>query len=330
MSRRRAFCYNGAMKNTICAASASVAVLVSAAAGAASLKEAYAPYFKVGVALSGRVFSRPGSPEAALAAREFSSITAENEMKPEGLQPREGDFRWGAADRFVEFGERNGMKIIGHCLVWHSQTPGWFFRNADGSKADRETLIRRMRDHIHAVVGRYKGRVHGWDVVNEAFDDSGRLHPSPWRDGIGDAFMEFAFRFAHEADPDAELYYNDYNMFSRGKRRGVVQMVRDFKAKGIRIDAVGLQTHAGLTSPAVSEYEATIVALAEAGVAALGGAAMIHAGATVIDSLPHGSFFHATGGAVFMDIRARLRLIPYEAAIGLVSTLAAVGVYLVR
>ena len=173
------------MKKTISVISAVAAILGSTAIHAASLKDVYAPYFKGGVALSGRMFCRPDSQEGALASREFSSITAENEMKPAALQPQEGKFRWDVSDRFVEFGERNGMKIVGHCLVWHSQTPQWMFSSADGTKAGRETLIRRMRDHIHAVVGRYRGRVHGWDVVNEAFGDQGQLHPSPWRDGIG-------------------------------------------------------------------------------------------------------------------------------------------------
>ena len=236
---------------------------------AETLRSAFAPAFKVGAAINARAYVHGESPVGKLVAREFSSITAENEMKPMSLQPREGEFRWETADKFVAFGERHGMKIIGHCLVWHSQTPDWFFTNPDGSKATREQLIDRMRTHIHAVVGRYKGRVHGWDVVNEAFDDRGNLHPSPWKDGIGDDFIELAFRFAHEADPDAELYYNDFNMFTSGKRKGVVRLVRDLKAKGVRIDAVGLQSHAHVSSPAVADYEATIVALGEAGVKAM-------------------------------------------------------------
>ena len=238
---------------------------LSCLAQARTLKEAYAPHFKVGAAINGGAFLRAGSPVGAVAAREFSSITPENEMKPASLQPREGQFRWDVADRFVAFGEQHKMKIIGHCLVWHNQTPDWFFKNADGSKADRETLIARMRAHIHAVVGRYKGRVHGWDVVNEAFDDRGRIHPSPWRDGIGEDFLELAFTFAHEADPDAELYYNDFNMFQRGKRAGVVRMLQRFKEKGVFITGVGLQCHTALHGARVEEYEETIKAIAAEG-----------------------------------------------------------------
>ena len=247
---------------------AAAAVLsVGAIFGADGIKDAMP--FKFGVAIPARIFMRAPNDATRLVERHFNSITPENEMKPASLQPKEGEFRWDVSDRFVAFGEKNKMKIIGHCLVWHNQTPHWFFVNADGSKADRETLIARMRAHIHAVVGRYKGRIHGWDVVNEAFDDGGRLNPSPWRDGIGEDFIELAFRFAHEADPDAELYYNDFNMFTAGKRRGVVEMVRKFKEKGVRIDAVGLQSHAGLKGPKVEEYEATIEALASVGVKAM-------------------------------------------------------------
>jgi len=245
------------------------AVCLATVTAFGGIKDAYTGRFHVGAALGKWVYEQTPNAESDIVAANFSSITAENEMKPERVQPREGEFHWDSADKFVAFGERHGMKIIGHCLVWHYQTPDWFFKNADGSKADRETLIARMRAHIHAVVGRYKGRIHGWDVVNEAFDDGGRLHPSPWRDGIGEDFIELAFRFAHEADPDAELYYNDFNMFTAGKRRGVVEMVRKFKEKGVRIDAVGLQSHAGLKGPKVEEYEATIEALASVGVKAM-------------------------------------------------------------
>ena len=248
------------MVSTVCLAT------VSAFGG---IKDAYTGRFHVGAALGKWVYEQTPNAESDLVAANFSSITAENEMKPERVQPREGEFHWDSADKFVAFGERHGMKIIGHCLVWHYQTPDWFFKNADGSKADRETLIARMRTHIHAVVGRYKGRVHGWDVVNEAFDDAGALHPSPWRDGIGEDFIEPAFRFAHEADPDAELYYNDFNMFNPNKVAGVLRMVREFRAKGVRIDGVGLQSHNGLGGPAVADYERSIQRIGAEGVKAM-------------------------------------------------------------
>ena len=245
------------------------AVCLAAASAFSGVKDAYTGRFHVGAALGKWVYEQTPNAESDIVAANFSSITAENEMKPERVQPREGEFHWDSADKFVAFGERHGMKIIGHCLVWHYQTPDWFFKNAEGSKADRETLIARMRTHIHAVVGRYKGRVHGWDVVNEAFDDAGNLHPSPWRDGIGEDFIELAFRFAHEADPDAELCYNDFNMFNQNKIAGVLRMVREFRAKGVRIDGVGLQSHNGLGGPAVADYERSIQRIGAEGVKAM-------------------------------------------------------------
>lgn len=250
---------------------AAIAALAAACglAASAGIKDSYVGRFRLGAAVAARVYAGAHNEETRIVEENFDSITPENEMKPDSIQPAEGEFRWDMADRFVAFGEKNHMKIIGHCLVWHNQTPRWFFENPDGSKADRETLIRRMREHIHAVVGRYKGRIHGWDVVNEAFDDAGNLHPSPWRDGIGDDFIELAFMFAHEADPHAELYYNDFNMFAKGKREGVVKMLRVFKAKGIRIDAVGLQSHGSLNSPKIEEYEDTIKAIAAEGAKAM-------------------------------------------------------------
>ena len=251
--------------------SALLAVCVTAVCAAGNsddpvLKDAFAGRFRIGAAISGGVWEGRRVRERLTVERHFDSITAENEMKPESLQPREGEFRFERSDRFVEFGEKNKMKIIGHCLVWHNQMPRWFFVGNDGREVDRETLIARMRTHIKTVVGRYRSRVHGWDVVNEAFDDRGRLHDSPWLRIIGSDFVELAFLFAHEADPDAELYYNDFGMASSGKRRGVVRMVRDFRNKGVRIDGVGMQTHVSLTNPSLSEWESSLEAFAAEGV----------------------------------------------------------------
>ena len=233
-------------------------------AAGASLREAYAPHFNVGVALGRNEVADPAS--RALAAREFSSATVENVMKPCVVQPREGVFRWDAADDFVSFAEKSGMKVIGHCLVWHSQTAAWMFEGPDGKPASRELMIERMRKHIHAVVGRYKGRVKGWDVVNEAIEGDGSYRKSRWLEQVGGDYIALAFKFAHEADPDAELYYNDYGMASRGKREAVVRLVRDLKAKGLRIDGVGMQSHVSLKDPNLCEYEKSLAAFAAEGV----------------------------------------------------------------
>src|SRR4029079_18565766 len=153
----------------------------------------------------------------------------------------------------------------GHNLVWHQQTSAWVFQGTDGKPADRETLLARMRDHIHTVVGRYKGRIHGWDVVNEAIDEDGSLRKAPWHDGIGDDYVAKAFEFAHEADPDAELYYNDYNLEKPAKRAGVIRLVKDLKARGLRIDGIGNQGHWRLETPTIGEIEDALVDLHSTG-----------------------------------------------------------------
>ena len=248
------------MKRSISA----VMLFVAAALGAAPLREAYAPYFKVGVALGVKDLAKEEVRE--IAAREFSSATAENCMKAAELQPKEGVFRWKRADEFVDFCERAKMKTIGHCLVWHSQPAEWMFTGPDGKPSSRELLVERMRAHIFAVVGRYRGRVKGWDVVNEAFDSKGEMSKTKWFRQIGPDYIELAFRFAHEADPEAELYYNDFGMDGAKKREAVCAMIRDLKRKGVRIDGIGMQTHVNLKYPDLREYEKSLAAFAAEGV----------------------------------------------------------------
>ena len=236
-------------------------------ANAEGLKDALGGSFLVGTALNTQQTGMGGDERVSRVIEEnFNCIVAENCMKPESLQPSEGKFRWRKADRFVEFGEKHGMTVIGHVLVWHAQTPEWFFKNAEGGDATREQLIGRMRSHIYAVVGRYKGRIKGWDVVNEAFEDDGSYRQSPWYRIIGPDYIELAFRFAHEADPGAELYYNDFSMSVPAKRQAVCRVVKALKEKGVRIDGVGMQSHNGLTWPSLSDYEASIDAFADLGV----------------------------------------------------------------
>jgi endo-1,4-beta-xylanase len=153
------------------------------------------------------------------------------------------------------------MQVVGHNLVWHSQTGAWVFQGADGTPADRDTLLARMRDHIRTVVGRYKGRIHGWDVVNEAIDEDGSMRKSPWQLGIGDDYVAKAFEFAHEADPDAELYYNDFNLEKPAKRAGVIALVKDLQARKLRIDGIGNQAHWRLDTPTVAQIDEALVDL---------------------------------------------------------------------
>ncbi len=139
----------------------------------------------------------------AIVTRHFDSATPENLLKWEAVHPEPGRYNFEPADRYVAFAEKRGMTVIGHVLVWHSQTPAWVFEGKDGAALDRETALSRMREHIRTVVGRYKGRIKGWDVVNEAIDDGpeGAMRKSRWREAIGDDYIAKAFEYAHEADP---------------------------------------------------------------------------------------------------------------------------------
>jgi endo-1,4-beta-xylanase len=183
--------------------------------------------------------------ETAIATRHFSALTAENSMKPEALQPAEDRFTFDEADRLVEIAEQCHATPIGHTLVWHAQTPAWFFVGPDGGPAGRDLALARLRTHIDTVVGRYKGRVRQWDVVNEALSDApgGWLRPSPWRDTIGDDFIAEAFRAAHAVDPSAILIYNDYNIELPDKREKALRLLRSLRDEDVPIHAVGIQAH---------------------------------------------------------------------------------------
>lgn len=225
-----------------------------------TLRKAFADDFLMGAALNlGQVDGR-NSKAGDIAAGQFSSLTAENEMKWQTIHPQPEVYQFKAADAYAEFAAKNAMKLIGHTLVWHSQTPAWVFQSKDGQPATRDELLARMRDHIHTVVGRYKGMVLGWDVVNEALSDGGPeiLRDSPWRRIIGDDFIDHAFRFAREADPKAKLYYNDYGLENPRKRANCVKLLKGMLERGVPIDAVGTQSHFQLSKPPTDEIEKTI------------------------------------------------------------------------
>lgn len=228
-----------------------------------TLKDAYSSEFYIGTALSVEQLSGKDSKSLEIAKKHFNSIVAENCMKSAEIRPVNGEFFFNQADKFVEFGEKNNMLIIGHTLIWHSQAPDWFFIDDKGNQVSREVLIERMRTHIHTTVGRYKRRIHGWDVVNEAVEDDGSLRKSKFLEIIGEDYVKLAFQFAHEADPDAELYYNDYSMDKEPKRNGVIKLVQSIKDAGLRIDAVGMQGHVGLNYPDLNEFEKSLVAFSK-------------------------------------------------------------------
>ncbi|CAL9673748.1 hypothetical protein SUDANB1_07679 [Streptomyces sp. enrichment culture] len=196
--------------------------------------------------------------------REFNSVTAENEMKWDATEPSRGSFTFSRADQIANRAQARGQRLRGHTLVWHSQLPGWV-----GSIRDANTLRGVMNNHITTVMNRYKGRIHSWDVVNEAFADggSGQMRGSVFRDVLGTGFIEQAFRTARSADPAAKLCYNDYNIenWSDAKTQGVYRMVRDFKSRGVPIDCVGLQAHFGAGGPPGS-FQTTLSSFAALGV----------------------------------------------------------------
>ncbi len=225
---------------------------------AADLKSTFESKFKMGVAINGSMLLGPDNKSLDLAKTQFNSLTLENGLKWERVHPQPNQYNFDLTDKYVDFGEQNNMQIVGHVLVWHNQTPDWVFRQKNGDLLTRKQLLERLKDHIQTVVGRYRGRIHGWDVVNEAIKEDGTLRDTLWREIIGDDYIEYAFRFAHEADPEAELYYNDYNMHRRKKSIGAVKIAKVLKRKGLRIDGIGMQAHWGMDYPMPGEAEAAI------------------------------------------------------------------------
>ena len=229
------------------------------------LKDAAPPGMLIGVAL-GRNQTTGQDPHVAdLVPRHFNSLTAENELKWERVHPEPDRYDFGPADRAVAFGETHGLAVIGHVLLWHQQTPEWVFAGEDGKPLDRETALGRLRTHIQKVAGRYRGRIKGWDVVNEAVNDDGTLRQTPWLESIGEDYIARAFEFAREADPESELYYNDYNVWKPEKRAAILKLVTQLRGDGLRVDGVGAQGHWLLGDPSLAEIEAMITDVTEAG-----------------------------------------------------------------
>jgi endo-1,4-beta-xylanase len=235
--------------------------------GQTTLKDAYQGMFRIGAALNPAQFEERDPRTNPIIAAQFNSISPENALKWQSLHPRPGSegYDFAAADRYVAFGEKHKMFIVGHTLVWHSETPRWVFENEQGQPLTREALLERMQDHIRTVVGRYKGKIHGWDVVNEALNEDGTMRQSPWYRIIGDDFILKAFQFAHEADPNAELYYNDYSLENEAKRKGAVELMKKLIAAKAPIAGIGLQGHNRLETPTAQAVEDTIKAFADLG-----------------------------------------------------------------
>ncbi len=219
------------------------------AAGPETLREAAAGRFLIGTAISSGQLERPET--ADFIAREFNCITAENEFKPDALEPEPGKFNFTAADKLVAFAEAHHMKVVGHNLCWHNQTPAWMFQDESGNPLPRDKALENLKRHIDGAAGHFKGKVIGWDVVNEAISDTDGeyLRATPAFKAIGDDYIAKAFEFAHAADPNAELYYNDYSIENPDKLAKTIRLIRDLKSKGVHIDAVGIQGHFMLLYP---------------------------------------------------------------------------------
>jgi endo-1,4-beta-xylanase len=240
--------------------------------------------------------------DVALTIEQFNQISPENDLKWGSIHPREGasNYNFAPADAFVDFGLKNHQYIVGHTLVWHGQTPDWVFAGSvpapgaptppavspgagaeanpvrrrprrtfgyTGPRATREELLQRMRDHIHTVVGRYKGKIKVWDVVNEAIADGGpdTLRNSLWVQIIGPDFIAKAFEYAHEADPDAILRYNDYGLENAGKRQKLIKLIKELQAQKVPVMAIGTQTHVSVSSPSFADEDRTLTELESLG-----------------------------------------------------------------
>tara|TARA_Y200000002_G_scaffold133911_1_gene110400 strand:+ start:13245 stop:14363 length:1119 start_codon:yes stop_codon:yes gene_type:complete len=245
-------------------------------ADSATLKSAYEDAFLIGNIIAGGFHAedppyRQDDRELAILAREYNCLTSENNMKMMFVQPEEGVFNFKGTDAAVDFAESNDMLYVGHALVWHSMVPNWIFKYKNGKEVSREDLIDRMRTHIYTLVGRYKGRIKYWDVVNEAIDTKYIEDPktgknkqvaffreSPWMKIIGPEYIEMAFQFAHEADPDALLIYNDFSMFEEPKARFAAGLYCYLKSKGIAIHGIGFQGHYHLKYPSLASLQKSI------------------------------------------------------------------------
>lgn len=240
-----------------------------AQSGETGLKDAYKDYFSIGVAVNMRNISNPE--QIAIIKKDFNSITAENDMKPQPTEPAYGQFNWENADKIANFCRSNGIKLRGHCLMWHAQIGEWMYKDEKGDLVSKEKLFQNMKHHITAIVERYKDVVYAWDVVNEAISDGGWQggrrgmgeHPSPYRNSplyqiAGDEFIKKAFIYAREADPNVLLFFNDYNAADPGKRDRIYNMVKSMKEEGVPIDGIGMQGHYNVYGPSMEDVDAAL------------------------------------------------------------------------
>ena len=226
-----------------------------------SLKKYFSSFFNIGAAINEDIILNLDNDSKRIVETNFNSITPENSLKWMFIQPSPNYFNFTVADKYVDFGTKNNMHIVGHALVWHSQLAD-FMQNIES----KEEMTKYFENHIYTLVSRYKGKINAWDVVNEAFNEDGSMRESVFYKLLGKNYIEKAFELTHNADPNVDLIYNDYNLYKKEKRDGVINMVKEMKSKGIKIDAVGVQAHWSLNQPSLYEIEQIILDISKLGV----------------------------------------------------------------
>ena len=226
-----------------------------------SMSESFKKNFYVGAAINENQILEKDERSTSIIKNQFNTISPENNLKWELLHPEPETFYFDVVDKYVEFGEKNDMYIVGHTLVWHSQLAKYM-----NECKDSLTMANYMEKHINTVVTRYKGRIDSWDVVNEALNEDGTLRKSVFWEVLGEKYIETAFRLAEKADREAELTYNDYNLCKPKKREGALRLVEKLKNKGAKINSIGIQAHWQLESPSLEEIEKSIINFSKLGV----------------------------------------------------------------
>lgn len=226
----------------------------------ATLKTAYKNYFYIGAALNAQQIDEKEPKAAVLVPQQFSSITPENIMKAEVIHPEWDKYNFDLADKYVAYGQKNNMFVVGHTLVWHSQLPAFINNNISS-----DSLQLFLTNHINTVAGRYAGKVQSWDVVNEALNEDGTLRKSIFLEKLGEDYIRNAFELAAKAAPGTELYYNDYNIEQPQKRKGAIALIKKLQASGTKIDGVGIQAHWSINGPPLKDVEDAIKEFAALG-----------------------------------------------------------------
>lgn len=228
---------------------------------ALSIKNAFKENFYIGAALNASQIEESDTLVSSLIKKEFNSITAENMLKSMHIHPAKDTFNFEMSDKFVALGEKNKMFIHGHTLIWHSQLAPFMTQIKDSTE-----MVSFMQNHINTIVTRYKGKINSWDVVNEALNDDGTLRKSVFLDALGEDFLALAFKLTADADPEAELYYNDYSMTNPAKREGAIRMIKKLQESGVKVDGIGMQGHWNLETPSIEEIEKSILDYSSLGV----------------------------------------------------------------